>query len=538
MRSPDNRYEAIIIGAGVAGIYQAKMLADLGVDFLALDAHEDFGGTWFKNRYPGCRFDSESYTYGYKFSKEVLDEWDWKEHFSPQPDNLRYLNFVADKFDLRKYFRFDSRVQSMIWSESENLWSIALETGETFHTRFVITCLGALSKKFIPDIDGAETFEGRAFHSYDWPDETIDLSELKVGVIGTGATGIQIISEIADKAGELAVFQRNPNWSIPLNNAPISAREMNDIRARYDEIFAICRRSQGGFCHLPERHEISKFSQKERRAFWDELYDRRGFALLLANYRETFLETEANRELSDYVADRIRHRVKDPDTANALIPKDHGFGMKRLPLETRYFEAYNRDNVHLVDLSKTPIKCVTQTGIQTVSDHHDLDLIVYATGFEAITGALTLIDIAGVEGRALADKWKDETRTYLGIMIRGFPNFMMIGGPQSVSGSTNYPQAIEIGVEWTTALLKRAIERGDTRIEASAEGEEMWTGHVADVQEQMPFNKVQSWFTGYNPNAAKDTSQFRYNAYWGGVPKYRAFLEQAAKDGYALIEMA
>ncbi|WP_108788637.1 NAD(P)-binding domain-containing protein [Erythrobacter sp. Alg231-14] len=538
MSDHNKPYDAIVVGAGVAGIYQAKMLSDRGLNFLALDTNADFGGTWFKNRYPGCRFDSESYTYGYKFSRELLNEWDWKEHFSPQPENLKYLNFVADKFDLRQYFRFNSRVQSMVWREDDRFWDVTLTTGESYRTRFVITCLGVLSEAFVPAIKGAETFGGLAFHTYDWPDDPVQLEGQKVGVIGTGATGIQIIAEIADTVGELTVFQRNPNWSVPLNNAPISPDEMDDIRSRYDEIFEICNQSQGGFCHLPLRREFADTTPQERLAFWDELYERRGFALLLANYRETFLEEGANRQLSEYVAQRIRQRVNDPKVAETLIPKDHGFGMRRLPLETRYFEAYNRPNVTLVDLNHDPINSIDSAGIQTAANHYDLDLIIYATGFEATTGALNAIDIKGVDGHALKDKWRDDTSTYLGTMSRGFPNMMMVGGPQSVSGSTNYPQAIETGVEWVTALLDYVMEGNHTRVEASQDGEDFWNAEVAHKQDHMPFRKVRSWFTGYNPNAAEGKSPFRYNNYWGGVPKYRKFLQRAADSDYDQIEMS
>lgn len=528
-------YEVLVIGGGVAGICQVKHLADRGVDLIALEAHGDLGGTWYRNRYPGCRFDSESYTYGYRFSREVLDEWHWKEHFSPQPENLKYLQFVADKFDLRRYFRFNARVASMQWDEADRVWTVKLESGETYRARFVVTCLGVLSIPVMPRIEGVEDFAGEAFHTFDWPDRPLDLKDRKVGIIGAGATGIQIIAEIADKVGELTVFQRRPNWSVPLNNAPISEEEMADIRARYDEIFEICNQSNGNFCHLPDRRGYAAATPEERRALWDELYDLRGFSLLLANFPETFLEEGANRDLSNYVAERIRQRVDDPLTAEKLIPKDHGFGMRRLPLETRYYEAYNRDNVHLVDLTQTPIERVTKTGIQTSQAHHDLDLIIYATGFDAVTGALDRIDIRGSGGRSLKEKWRDGPSTYLGVMTHGFPNLLMVAGPQSVSGSTNYPPAIEAGVAWVTGLLSRALDAGATRLEAGAEAEATWVEEVARMQDRMPFSKVKSWFTGYNPNAGEGASPFRYQAYWGGAPKYAKFLKEAVDNDYSQI---
>ena len=538
MDSMKHDYEVIVLGAGVAGIYQIKRLIDSGVDALVLEADEDLGGTWYRNRYPGARFDSESYTYGYSFSKELLDEWHWQERFSSQPENLKYLNFVADKFNLRQHMHFNSRVETMTWDEGERLWSVALGNGETYTTRFVITGVGVLSMPTPPRIEGMDDFQGEAFHTYWWPKEPVQLSGRRVGVIGTGATAIQVIGEIADKVGELTVFQRRPNWSVPLNNSRISEQEMAQIRARYDEIFANCAASQGGFEHIPDRRGFYNVTREERIALWDELYDRPGFALLLANFPETYFDEVANRELSDYVADRIRQRVNDPQVAEKLIPKDHGFGMQRLPLETSYFEAYNRDNVHLVDIADTPIERITPTGIQTAAAHYDLDVIIYATGFDAITGAMDRIEVRGVGGKSLGEKWHDGPSTYLGVMTHGYPNMLMVAGPQSVSGSTNYPRAIEAGVDWVTEFLAHVSASGATRFEASAAAEQEWQEHVVQTQKKMPFQKSQSWFTGYNSNLpGREAGKVRYHAYWGGAPRYKGFLDQAVAEGYRQVEM-
>ena len=534
MSSNTEPYDVIAIGAGVGGIYQIKQLTDHGFRCVLLEANEDLGGTWFKNRYPGCRFDSESYTYGYSFSRELVNEWHWKERFSAQPENLRYLNYVADRFGLRQHMRFNASVEAMLWDEQRRLWRVQLNGGEALEARFVVTCLGVLSVPFLPDIEGMGRFTGASFHTFDWPAEPLDLTDRRVGVIGTGATGIQVIAELADKVGELTVFQRHPNWSIPLNNSPISTEEMEDIRNRFDEILAICEQSQGGFEHLPDRRGFATVSEAERKALWDELYDRPGFSLLLANFPETFLEAEANQALSNYVADRIRQRVHDPEVAEKLIPRDHGFGMKRLPLETHYFEAYNRENVHLVDLSESPIERVTPNGIQTSRGHHDLDVIVYATGFHAITGAMNRVKITGVDGQSLSDKWANDTRTYLGLLNHGFPNLLMVAGPQSVSGSTNYPRAIEYAVDWITTLLLQARRAGVTRVEATLEAEQEWVATVAQAQERMPFSQVRSWFTGYAPD---NFSKPRHNAYWGGGPRYRQHLRNVEENAYNTIRM-
>jgi cation diffusion facilitator CzcD-associated flavoprotein CzcO len=532
------RHEVVVIGAGVSGIYQIKQLTDLGIDAIVLEGDDDLGGTWYRNRYPGARFDSESYTYGYSFSQELLDEWHWNERFSAQPENLRYLNYVADKFDLRRHMQFNARVQTMTWDDAEHEWTIELQTGDTHIARFVVTSLGPLSMPTLPRYDGMDDFAGESFHTYHWPKEPIDLAGKKVGVIGTGATGIQVIAELADKVGELKVFQRRPNWSSPLNNGPISDGEMAAIRDRYDEIFANCSASPGGFEHVPDRRGFWNLTAEERTETWDKLYEQSGFAILAANFMEIFFDEKANQEMSEYIANRIRGRVDDPEIAEKLIPQDHGFGMQRLPLETRYFEAYNRDNVHLVSLAETPIDRITASGIQTGAEHHDLDVIVYATGFDAITGGYDRIEIRGVNGQTLADKWSESPSTYLGALTHGFPNMLMVAGPQSVSGSTNFPRAIEIGVDWLTDLLVHAREQGATRVDARTEAEEHWVEEVVRAHEKMLFRRSKGWFTGYNSNVAgHQEGKIRYQAYFGGSPKYVAIIDQAAADGYPGIEL-
>jgi len=549
MRPPDRRrpnvaavsehiHDAIVIGAGVSGIYQIKRLTDLGLDAIVLEGESDLGGTWYRNRYPGCRFDSESYTYGYSFSQEVLDEWHWKERFSAQPENLRYLNFVADTFDLRRHMRFGTRVQRMEWDDDQRVWRLTLTDGETLTTRFVVPSLGPLSAATMPSYEGMADFEGDAWHTFHWPEAPVDLAGKKVGVIGTGATAIQLIAAICGEVEELTVFQRRPNWSSPLNNGPISDAEMADIRSRYDEIFTQCAATPGGFEHMP-KWGFWDATAEERHALWDELYQQPGFAIIGANYAEIFLDEAANRELSDYIADRIRQRVDDPEVAEKLIPKDHGFALQRLPLESGYFEAYNRPNVHLVDISEAPIERFTATGIQTTHGHHELDLIVYATGFDAITGAYDRIDIRGVGGQSLADRWRDSPSTFVGVLSRGFPNLLMVAGPQSVSGSTNFPRAIETGVEFVTGLLSHAIEHGHTRLEADADAEADWVEEVKKFHERLLLRNSKGWFTGYNSNVAgHQEGHVRYQAYFGGGPRYVRKIEEIVDAGYAGVEFS
>ncbi len=527
------QYEVIIIGAGVAGIYQLYRLAERGINVTVVEASAGLGGTWFRNRYPGCRFDSESYTYGYSFSKELLQEWDWKERFSGQPENLRYLNHVADKFCLRKYMQFNCIVESAHFDEDANLWRLHFADGRDMTSRFLITGLGLLSAPTLPRLEGMDSFKGPSFHTYYWPQEPLNLAGKRVAVIGTGATGVQVIGEIADKVGELTVFQRRPNWCAPLNNGLISPEEMADIKTRYDEIFATCARTPGGFEHEPDRRGFYEVSPEERRELWDRLYGEPGFGIWLSNFREIFMDEVANAEFSEYIANRIRQRVKDPAVAEKLIPRDHGFGVQRVPLETRYYEAYNRDNVRLIDIQETPIERITPTGVRTSAGEYEFDVIVYATGFDAITGSFDRIDIRGVGGQRLRDKWADGPVTFLGMQINGFPNLITVAGPQSGSASTNFPRGIEIGVDWVTKLLDYVWKHGYTRVDATPEAEERWTGHVKKMYSTMLMRKAKGWFTGYNSNVdGHEHGKVRYLVYNGGAPKFYTTITQIAEEDF------
>jgi cation diffusion facilitator CzcD-associated flavoprotein CzcO len=530
--APD--YEVIVLGAGVTGIYQLYKLVQLGKNVTCIDALADLGGTWYMNRYPGCRFDSDSYTYGYSFSKELLEEWDWPERFSPQPDNLRYLNYVADKFDLRKHMQFNCKVESAHWDEANHLWRLHLKDGRDMSCRFLVTGLGLLSAPTPPRYPGVEKFKGQSFHTFDWPHEPVPLAGKRVGVIGTGATAIQLIADIADKVADLTVFQRRPNWAAPLNNYRISKEEMANIKQRYDEIFHRCSVTPGGFEHEPDRRGFYEVSREERIKLWDKLYEEPGFGIWLSNFREIFTDEVANAEFSEYVADRIRRRVKDPVLAEKLIPKDHGFGVQRVPLETNYYEVYNRDNVHLVDINETPIECITENGLKTSAAEFEFDILVYATGFDAITGAYDRIDFQGVDGQKLRDKWKDGPVTYLGMSIAGFPNMLTVAGPQSGSASTNFPRGIEVGVDWATQMLEFAWQHKYTRFEAQTMAEERWTKHVGDMYSTVLMRKAKGWFTGYNSNVeGHEYGKVRHLVYNGGTPKYVSVVGKVAADGYS-----
>ena len=537
VRNGEEYHDFLVIGAGICGIYQLIKLREIGADALVLDKNADVGGTWFNNRYPGCRFDSESYTYGLSFSEEVLQEWDWTEHFSPQPETLRYLNFLTDKFNLRKDMQFGCMVTSMQWEESSRTWGVALEDGRTYRSRFVVTALGLLSAKTPPRYPGMERFRGLSFHTYDWPHDPPSLAGKRVAVIGTGATGVQVISAIADQVGELYVYQRRPNWCAPLHNRKITPEEMADIRSRYDEIFEKCAKTPGGFVHGPDPRSFFDVPAEERQAFWEHLYSTPGFEKWVGNFREVLMDEHANAEFTEFIANKIRERVKDPELAEKLIPRDHGFGVQRVPLETRYFEAYNRDNVHLIEIEKTPIVEITENGILCSDGEREFDIIVYATGFDAVTGAFDRIEITGVGGQRLKDLWDDDPHTYLGVFVHGFPNLIMLAGPQGASNSTNFPRAIETGVNWTTDLYRYVLDHGYERVEATLDAQSQWADEVRAMYSMLLLRNAKSWFTGYNENV-DGHNRSRNLIYNGGAPRYRKTIERVAVAGYTGVDFA
>lgn len=528
-------YEVVVVGAGVSGIYQIKRLIDLGVRATVLDANDGVGGTWYNNRYPGARFDSESYTYGYSFSQELLDEWHWKERFSPQPETLRYLNFVVDKLNLREHMQFGCKVETMIFDEETDTWLLTLGDGRTLSSRVVITALGPLSAPTLPKIEGRDDFKGISFHPQQWPHELTDLSGKRVAIIGTGATAIQIIPVVAQQAEHLTVFQRRANWAAPLNNGPISEQEMNSIRARYDEIFEACTRSPAAFEHIPDSRSFYDVPPEKRREFYDRLYDEPGFSIWLANFPEIFVDEKANAEISGYIADKIRKRVNDPAIAEKLIPKDHGFGIQRLPLETGYFEAYNRGNVELVDSKATPIERITTTGLRTSEHDFEFDVIVYATGFDAFTGAHDRVDIRGIGGQKLRDTWATGPITYLGMLVHGMPNLLMLGGPQVAAA--NFPRGSEVAVDWVMPLLKHMWNNGHTRFDATEASQRGWFENVKSSYEGLLMAKAQSWFTGYNSNLeGHEYGHTRYNIFATGGVEYTKHLNAAAENDYHGID--
>jgi cation diffusion facilitator CzcD-associated flavoprotein CzcO len=532
--TPIPDFDAIIIGAGMSGLYQLYRLRQQGLRVRVFEAGTDVGGTWYWNRYPGARFDSESYSYGYSFSKELLQEWDWSEHFAGQPETLRYLNHVADKFDLRRDIQFRSRVTAAVYEDASRSWSITLEDGSCFSSRFLITAIGPLSTPTLPRIEGRDDFKGASFHTARWPKEPVDFAGKRVAVIGTGATGIQTIQTIAGQVGHLTVFQRTANWAAPLHNGKIDAETQAKIKAGYPEIFARCRETFACFVHTPDPRGAFEVSDEEREANYERLYGERGFGIWVGNFNDILTDRKANATISDFVARKIRERVKNQAVAEKLIPKNHGFGTRRLPLETFYYEVYNQDNVELVDIKETPIERITAKGIKTSEKEYDFDIIIYATGFDAITGSFDKIDFRGAGGARLKDKWNKGPETYLGIMVHEFPNMLMLMGPHTALG--NIPRSIEYSVDWVTGLIQFAMKNGLTRLEATPAGVKSWTDHVKALGEGLLSNEVDSWMTGINSNV--EGKQTRIVArYSGSAPAYRARCDEVAAKGYQELRL-
>ncbi|MEX5635424.1 flavin-containing monooxygenase [Parafrankia sp. FMc2] len=518
--------DALVVGAGISGIYQLYRLREQGLDVQMVEAGSGVGGVWFWNRYPGARFDSESYAYGYFFSRELIDEWDWSEEYAGQPETERYLNYAVDKFDLRRLINFEQRVASAVWDADDARWTVRTESGGVWRPRYLVTALGILSAPAYPSAPGLDGFRGERAHTGLWPTEGIDFTGKKVAVIGTGSSGVQIIPFVARDAEKLVVFQRSPNWCTPINNFAITPERMADIRGRIDEIWETTQLSPSGSMHRPMTESSLDMDPEERRGHFERLYDSPGLIMALANFRDVALDKRANDNATAYIAERIRARVHDPEIAERLIPKDHGFGQKRPPLENGYYEVFNSPHVSLVSTGDEPIVRFTETGIETVRGHYDLDVIVFATGFEAVVGSYNRIDIRGRDGLSLRDHWEAGPRTYLGLTVAGFPNLFLIGGPQSTTG--NIPRATDFQADWVATTIARMRDRGETTVEPTAEAEDGWIDHVNGGIVGTMQETAESWAFGSNVPGRKRA----YLLYAGGLPQYRERVRAATGDGY------
>lgn len=530
-------FDAVVIGAGVTGIYQTYLLEQHGFTVLGIEAGSDVGGTWYWNRYPGCRLDTESYAYGYFALKGILPDWNWSENFAGQPEMLRYANSAADAMDIRKLYRFNTRVVAAHYSDDANLWAVTLDSGECIACRYLISATGPLSATRMPDILGLESFEGESFHSSRWPvnddgsRKDIDFTGKRVGIIGTGATGVQIIPIAAETAQELKVFQRSPNWCTPLGNSPLSKDEMDVIRERFPTVLEYVKVTDTAFPYHRDPRKANEVSADEREAFFEKLYNQPGYGIWLSGFRDLLVSKESNQYLADFVARKIRERVKDPQVAEKLIPKDHPFGAKRVPMETNYYETFNKDSVHLVDIREAPIVAIAATGIRTTDAFHELDVIIFATGFDAVTGSLDRIDIRGKRGGALKDAWADGPTTFLGLQARGFPNFFTLVGPHNGSSFCNVGVCGALQSEWVTQMLRYMRANGLSYSEPTREAEDQWTEAIYRDFARTLMADANAWWvkTTTRPDG---TEVRRALVYVGGGPEYRKRCEQVAYNGY------
>jgi len=521
--------DAVIVGAGFAGLYMLHRLRGLGFSARVFEAATGVGGTWYWNRYPGARCDVESLEYSYTFSEELDREWRWTERYASQPEILRYLNHVADRFDLRRDIQFETTVTAAVFAEAQNVWNVETSRGERVQAKFCIMATGCLSSAKKPDFKGLEDFAGKWYQTSHWPHEGVDFSGQRVAVIGTGSSAIQAIPIIAEQAAHLFVFQRTPNYSVPARNGPITPEVMDDWnlnRARYRQ-----RARASAFpilsIDMADRSALATPPEERERAY-EERWQRGGVCLAGA-FSDLIVNQEANDTAAEFVRAKIRETARDPAVAEKLAPKDYPFGTKRLCVDTGYYATFNRENVSLIDLRCTPIEAVTPQGLRTSDASFELDSIVFATGFDAMTGALTKIDIRGNGGVALKEKWSSGPRTFLGIMTAGFPNLFTITGPGSPSVLSNMVVAIEQHADWIASCLTYLRERQLVKIEATEQAENEWVAHVNEVANATLYPRANSWYVGANVPGKPRV----FMPYIGGFGSYSEKCDEVAEKGYA-----
>lgn len=519
--------DAIIVGAGFAGLHLLHRLRQHGLSVRVLEAGDGIGGTWYFNRYPGARCDVESADYSYSWSEELDQEWRWSERYARQPEILAYVDHVVERFDLARDVRVGSRVTAAEFDESRSEWTLRTEDGYRAVARWCFMATGCLSIPRVPTLPGQHSFRGDILHTATWPQTPVDFTGRRVGIIGTGSSGTQVIPVIAGIADRLTVFQRTPNFSVPANNRPIDDAEDREIKATYPERRRKVRSTATGLNRDMNRVKAADCPAGERRATFEKYWDDAGFGFILA-FSDLLVDRRANAAAVEFFRGKIEAIVDDPDTARRLVPTTYPFGAKRPCVDTGYYQTFNRDNVTLVDVLADPIVEVTETGIRTATQDVPLDAIVYATGFDAMTGAVMRIDIAGRDGRRLADAWSAGPRTYLGLQTAGFPNLFFVAGPGSPSVLTNVIVSIEHHVQWLSQLLVDLRARDQDTVEASEEAQDEWVAHVNEVADQTLYPTANSWYLGANVPGKPRV----FMPYAGGLRQYRKICTSVAEDGY------
>jgi len=528
-------FDTVIVGAGFAGLYALHKFRDrLGLSARVIEAGDDVGGTWYWNRYPGARCDIESYSYSYSFSEELQQEWSWSERFAGQPEILRYLNHVADRFALRPDIRFGTRVTAARWDDRDRRWTVSTDDGEQLVCRYLISGVGNLSAAKDPDFEGLDRFGGQVYSTARWPHEGVDFTGRRVGVIGTGASGIQVIPEIAKQAGHLTVFQRTPNYATPIGNGAMDPEFERYVKANYS---SLRDRSRNHFLGVPYdlvQPSALAVNEAERREVYERRWAQGGFRLFFDAFADLVFDEAANETAAEFIREKIRQRVADPKVAAMLAPSDYPYATKRPPLETNYYETFNRENVTLVDLRSTPLQHVTPTGVRTSDTEHLMDDIVLATGFDAMTGPLLRMNVTGRDGAPLGEHWRHGPRTYLGLMVHGFPNLFLITGPQSPSVLYNMPLAIEDHVDWIADCITHLRERGSASIEPTAEAEADWVAETAQLASATLLPRTDSWYMGANVPGKPRVCM----VYLGGAPAYQQICADVVAKDYAGFALA
>src|SRR4051795_10711200 len=524
---PDS-YDVVVVGAGFAGMYMLHKLRGLGLSVRVYEQGGDVGGTWYWNRYPGARCDVESMQYSYSFSDELQQEWDWSERYAPQPEILKYANHVADRFNLRGDIQLNTRVDRAVFDESASTWQVTTSDGKTVRAKFVVLATGCLSNARMPDIKGLSEFKGKVYHTGHWPHEPVDFTGQRVAVIGTGSSGIQSVPVIAEQASQLTVFQRTPNFSIPARNAALSAEERQAFRKNYPEIRRFAREEarNGIYTDMPDRGALDD-GDNERRARYEARWERGGLTFMSV-YNNLAIDKAANDTAADFVREKIAEIVKDAETARLLQPNSHPIGTKRICIDSDYFAAFNRPNVTLVDIKANPIEEIFPNGVRTAAKDYEVDALVLATGFDAMTGSVAKIDIQGRGGQTLNQKWAEGPRTYLGVMSAGFPNLFIITGPGSPSVLSNMMVSIEQHVDWIADCIGYMRERDLDAMEANREAEDNWVAHVNEVASTTLYPQANSWYMGANTPGKPQI----FMPYIGGVGVYRQICNDVAAKGY------
>ncbi len=516
--------DVVIVGAGIVGIYQLYRVREAGFTATLLEAGDGVGGTWFWNRYPEARFDSESYTYAYLFSKELFDDWEWQELFAGQPEIERYLNHVVDRFDLRRDIVLGAKVTSAVFDDASGTWAVQAANGTSVRSRFLVAATGVLSLPYLPNVPGRDTFDGESYHTGLWPVDGVDVAGKRVAVIGTASSGVQLIPAIADDVSSLTVYQRTAHWCTPLNNRPIPADEQARLRADFEAIRDTLNSSATGFLHAPHDRATFDDAKPERLAFFEKIWNSPGFSKMTCNYTDILSDPVANAEWCDFMADKIRCIVQDPATAEKLIP-DHRYGERRPPFVTGYYEVFNKPDVSLVDLRATPIERCTATGIETSEGPREFDVIVWATGFDFGTGTLNRMGVRGRNGVALEEHWADGPITYLGVLCGGFPNFFFPGGPHGATG--NNPRYAGDQVDFVVGALEFMRDHGHDVLDVEPAAEESWNQMVNKYAERSLFSESTHFFGANIPGKPR-----RYLLNPAGRPKLQDLIADVVCNDY------